>query len=180
MITISSCVRSCSISLIYCTTSGVSLFVVLSEFWVNNFIPYIRSIFYTHNDIECTTDDTIYWNMHNTQYFLIYLNVGYCDVYIPGRKRLCLTVNLQVKELTDRSGCDRGKISGWSALSNLYVWTTQWHKEVTNGKHISSMPNIWNSRSTRNHTVSGVMTSYSQWESKAWVEVTRRKTAAAT
>ncbi len=43
------CVRNRSLSTIKCTISGASHFVVLSEFWVNDFIPYIRSLLFTHN-----------------------------------------------------------------------------------------------------------------------------------
>ncbi len=46
--------------------------------------------------------------------------------------------------------------------------------------NISSILNIWTGRPTRHHVVSGVLTSYSQWKSKVWVEVTGRKTTAAT
>ncbi len=57
-----------------------------------------------------------------------------------------LKPDLQVNKLVDRSGCDRGQISVWSALGSLYVWTTQrrikeapWR--LADAKQISSMLN---------------------------------------
>ncbi len=61
-----SCVWNHSLSTIECTISGVSHFVVLSEFWVNDLIPYIRSLLFTHNAFwfrvynQCTLAEALF------------------------------------------------------------------------------------------------------------------------
>ncbi len=71
------------------------------------------------------------------------------------------------------------------APQSLCVNYTTMHQRASptpNTYHVKYLDRstIWTGRLTGHHVVSGVLTSYSQWKSTAWVEVTGRETTAAT